>query len=77
MTRTRTANGGPVRSSTSQIYAVPAWLALASMVGLVAALLGDGSWDALSWVALGAPVAVTLGALAAAGRAPAPRRRDR
>lgn len=77
MTPPNGAGGGAVPRPVTRIYAVPGWLALASTIGLVAALLGDGSWDALSWAALGAPVVVTLGALAAAGRAPAPRRRER
>lgn len=44
--------------SLRQIFAVPALVALASVVGLVSALVGDGSWDALSWLALGLPVAL-------------------
>ncbi|MBX6743070.1 MAG: transposase [Acetobacteraceae bacterium] len=40
-------------------WRVPALLALASTVGLVSALLGDGIWDVLSWLALGQPLAVT------------------
>ena len=38
------------------IFAVPLLLALASIVGLVVALTGDGVRDAASWVALGVPV---------------------
>ena len=37
---------------------MPAVLAIASAIGLLSALFGDGFWDWLSWVALGAPVAV-------------------
>jgi hypothetical protein len=40
---------------------MPAALALSSAVGLLAALLGDGSWDILSWLALGVPIVVGLG----------------
>jgi len=29
---------------------VPAWIALASIVGLVSALVGDGVFDAISWL---------------------------
>lgn len=39
--------------------AVPTALALASLVGLVAALTGDGWRDALSWAGLGAPLLAT------------------
>lgn len=36
-----------------QVFAMPALLAAASLVGLVSALVGDGPWDALSWACLG------------------------
>jgi len=42
MTRPSGASRGP--------YVVPGWIALASIVGLVSALVGDGPWDALSWL---------------------------
>lgn len=38
------------------IFAVPAAIALFSIVGLVAALTGDGFRDVISWAALAAPV---------------------
>ena len=40
-------------------FAIPVLLALASAIGLVAALTGDGWRDALSWAGLGLPVAAT------------------
>jgi hypothetical protein len=49
--------------SLSRIFAVPLALALLSLVGLVAALTGDGWRDALSWAALGAPVLAVLWAM--------------
>lgn len=39
---------------------MPVALAAVSAVGLISALLGDGVWDALSWLALGTPIAVSL-----------------
>ena len=42
----------------SQIWAMPILLAILTAIGLVAALLGDGVWDLVSAVTLGAPVAV-------------------
>jgi hypothetical protein len=48
------------RQSLSQMFFVPAALALLSAVGLVAALVGDGAWDALSWLTLAAPAAVPV-----------------
>ncbi|MCC2957364.1 hypothetical protein LK542_17245 [Massilia sp. IC2-477] len=46
-----------IRTRT-QIWVVPVLLAVLTLVGLVAALLGDGAWDLVSAVTLGAPVAV-------------------
>lgn len=40
-------------------YRAPTLIALASMIGLVSALIGDGVFDAISWMALGA-VVITL-----------------
>ncbi len=48
-----------IRTRT-QIWAMPILLAVLTTVGLVAALLGDGAWDLVSSVTLGAPVAVGL-----------------
>lgn len=31
-----------------------------SLVGLVAALTGDGLWDLVSWLTLGLPVVITV-----------------
>jgi hypothetical protein len=47
----------PLRS-VSTIYRIPAVIALISAVGLTSALLGDGMWDMLSWLALAVPVAL-------------------
>lgn len=44
--------------STRRIFAWPALIALLSLVGLFAALLGDGAWDALSWLGLGLSAAL-------------------
>ncbi|WP_420969047.1 hypothetical protein [Bradyrhizobium sp. B120] len=46
--------------SLSQIFAVPLVIAIVSTVGLISALVGDGWWDAVSWVALGLPVLLYL-----------------
>ncbi len=59
-----------IRTRT-QIWAIPVLLAVLTVVGLVAALLGDGAWDLVSAVTLGAPVAV--GAWYALRRTPAQR----
>ncbi len=39
-----------------QIFAAPIVVGALSVVGLVAALIGDGWWDALSWLSLALPV---------------------
>lgn len=44
--------------SRRQIWAMPLLLAVLTMIGLVAALFGDGVWDLVSSLTLGAPVAV-------------------
>lgn len=42
------------------VFRVPLILAGLGVVGLLAALLGDGVLDALSWLGLGIPVALCL-----------------
>lgn len=49
-----------VPQTTSQIWAAPIVLGIVSAIGLVSALLGDGIWDELSWLALTAPIAAVL-----------------
>ena len=34
---------------TGSPFTAPAWIAVASVVGLVSALLGDGLFDVVSW----------------------------
>lgn len=41
-------------------FGIPILLATITAAGLLSALLGDDVWDALSWAALGLPVAVCL-----------------
>lgn len=42
------------------VFGRPMILALISMAGLIAALVGDGLLDVVSWIALGYIVAVTV-----------------
>lgn len=44
--------------NTMQIWGAPLLLAVLTIVGLSSALLGDGVWDLVSALTLGAPVAV-------------------
>lgn len=46
--------------STRKIFAWPALVAVLSLTGLFAALLGDGAWDVLAWVGLGLSAALGL-----------------
>lgn len=41
-------------------FAIPALIAASSLLGLVAALLGDGPWDLVSWIGLSPPVAAVI-----------------
>lgn len=43
--------------TASAIFRVPLLLGVATSVGLVSALVGDGVFDALSWFALAGPLA--------------------
>ena len=43
-----------------QIFAAPIVVGVLSVVGLVAALIGDGWWDGLSWFSLTLPVLLYL-----------------
>ena len=45
-----------------RVWLWPLLLAIAGLMGLLSALVGDGIWDALSWITLGAPILVVLAA---------------
>ena len=51
------------RQSLGAIFAVPLLIALATTIGLVSALTGDGWRDWLSWATLAVPVAATWWAM--------------
>lgn len=40
------------------IWGMPILLSCLSAIGVISALLGDGIWDGLSWLALAAPLGV-------------------
>jgi hypothetical protein len=48
------------RRTLGQIFAAPIVIGVLSTIGLIAALVGDGWWDAVSWVSLGLPVLLYL-----------------
>ncbi|WP_223395231.1 hypothetical protein [Caulobacter segnis] len=47
-----------------QVFRAPILIAVLSLFGLIAALLGDGAWDVVGELALASSVAATLWALA-------------
>lgn len=59
--RARRASAGTGRNGTQttlrQMWLIPSLIALVTLVGLIAALVGDGWHDVLSWTALTVPVA--------------------
>lgn len=54
------------RAALTRTFFVPGLLALASGAGLVAALVSDGTWDLVAWVAIGLPLAAIAWAWRAA-----------
>jgi hypothetical protein len=42
------------------IYSTPILLVLVTSIGLLSGVLGDGVWDAVSWIGLSIPVAVIM-----------------
>lgn len=54
--------------SPKAIFAIPVAVAILSLIGLVGALLGDGVWDWIGWLGLGACIAVMAWALVARRR---------
>lgn len=52
MSRTSGTNGSP--------FTAPAWIAAASVLGLVSALMGDGIFDVVSWAVFAALIALVV-----------------
>lgn len=57
------------RHSMRHVFAAPAAIAVASLVGLLSALVGDGMFDAVSWVAFATIIGVAVRKLRPAARA--------
>lgn len=53
----------PRQSNFWKVFAIPLAIGVLTAAGLFAALLGDGAWDALSWVGLGIPAVIGVRAL--------------
>lgn len=56
------------RRAARPLWRWPLAIGAGSTVGLVSALVGDGAYDALSWLLLSTPVVVALAALRGAQR---------
>ncbi|SEW52870.1 hypothetical protein [Chitinophaga arvensicola] len=48
-------------NTTLHVWGKPLLVALLSITGLITALVGDGYWDAFSWLALGIPLVMMAG----------------
>lgn len=48
------------RRGASSPFVAPAWITLASLVGLVSALMGDGLFNLVSWLVFAALVALAI-----------------
>ena len=48
------------RRTLGQTFAAPIMIGALSIVGLLAALIGDGWWDAVSWLSLILPILLYL-----------------
>jgi len=56
MTTLKTPPVRAPRQTLSQIFGWPLVIGVFSTVGLIAALVGDGIWDGVSWLALLLPI---------------------
>ncbi|MFL9582820.1 hypothetical protein [Stenotrophomonas sp. AB1(2024)] len=45
---------------TDSPFTAPAWIAAASVLGLVSALIGDGVFDVVSWVVFAALIGLVV-----------------
>lgn len=48
------------RQSAREVFFIPILLGMATLIGLVSALVGDGIWDGVSWLTILAPVVVVI-----------------
>lgn len=57
--------------SAWHVFRVPLAVGVVACAGLAFALLGDGIWDGLSWLALSVPVGLSVFGWMKSGRSPA------
>jgi hypothetical protein len=60
MTADKGREGPAARRSLWRVYATPICVGVVSLIGLVAALVGDGIYDIIGWLGLAAPAAAGL-----------------
>lgn len=51
-----------------RIFAIPAVLGVLTAAGLISALLGDGVFDVIAWVCVGAPIATIVASILGGAR---------
>lgn len=56
MTMLKTPPARASRQTLAQIFTWPLVIGVLSTIGLIAALVGDGVWDGVSWLALLLPI---------------------
>ncbi|MDR0262862.1 MAG: hypothetical protein LBJ04_06515 [Sphingobacterium sp.] len=49
-----------MKNNFLKLWGMPMLLAVLSLFGLIAALLGDGLWDYLGWLALSVPLFLVI-----------------
>jgi hypothetical protein len=49
-----------MKSDFWHVWTIPLLLTGLSLIGLLAALIGDKGWDVLSWISLGIPLVVIV-----------------
>ncbi|WP_260963242.1 hypothetical protein [Pseudomonas citri] len=62
----------PRQSSFWKVFGMPMAIGVLCAAGLFSALLGDGPWDAVSWLGLGIPCALGMWGLLAQARSRLP-----
>jgi hypothetical protein len=48
------------RATTRSPFIAPAWITIASLVGLISALVGEGVFDVVSWLVFGLLVGLAV-----------------
>jgi len=49
-----------IRKLRQSVWAIPSFLGIATLAGLILALIADGPWDWLAWLLVALPVAACM-----------------